>query len=616
MCPEKSNELLAKLAILFDCSVAQLNMAKESVTMRHAPWWSIAVVCYVALHGAQSFAADDGLVGYWQLRSDCQDYSGQQNHGNNHQVDLSASRFNGRDACVEVRSSKSLQIGNGDFSITADLYTARVLRGTFGTLLSKFDPARRRGFDLALCTNSSGYNSQSDVRQLCLGLDDGTNGKWTDCGRPNGKTHISDSLTVFNGDLYAGSTDGPELADWAHVYRYQGGQNWQDCGRLGNDRTRGVYAMVVHNGELYAATSASHGGQPPEMSFGRVYRYQGGQKWEDIGQPAENYRLNSLASYNGNLYVTGFNIGPKPGHVYVLDGAHNWKQCGEFNGWPHALAVHAGKLYTAYPKGEVYAYDGSNWENLGNPFSSLEECNQIHSLGVYQGELYIGSWPKGKVAVLRDNKWVDLGRLGDATEVIGLAVYNGSLYGGTIPRAELFRFDAPREWTSIRRLFDPPGFQPVAVGSGAKAVQDWSRASSLTVFQGKLFVSTATCYRTLIDPPLDGGMRGKVFSFQAGASVSADRDLGDGWKHVAAVHRGKELKLFVDGTQVASAISDGPVLDMSSDAPLRIGFGPQGYFDGKIREVRLYSRALSNEDVKSLGGASIDKTARREFPDR
>jgi hypothetical protein len=338
-------------------------------------------------------AADDGLLAHWKLQGDCQDYSGSLNHGKNHNVDLPSGSFNGRDAYIEVPSSKSLQIGDRDFSITADIYTGKDMRGAFGTLLSRFDTVRRRGFDLALCTNSSGYNSQSDVRQLFLGLDDGTNGKWTDCGRPNAKTHISDALTVFRGDLYAGSTDGPDLVDWAHVYRYQGGQNWEDCGRLGSDLTRGVYAMVVHDGELYAATSASHGGQPPEMSFGRVYRYLGGQNWEDIGQPGENYRLNSLASYNGKLYVTGFNIGPKPGHVYVFEGDRRWKQCGEFKGWPHALAVHAGKLYTAYPRGEVYAYDGSDWENLGNPFSTLDECNQIHSLGVYLGELYIGSWP-------------------------------------------------------------------------------------------------------------------------------------------------------------------------------------------------------------------------------
>jgi hypothetical protein len=545
-------------------------------------------------------AADNGLIGHWKLQGDCQDYSVKQNHGQNHRVDLTIGNFNGRDAYVEIANSKSLNIGEADFSITAEIFTAEDVRGAFGTIVSKFDPTRRRGLNLALCSNSSGYNSQGDVRQPFLGLDDGTNGKWTDCGRPNANTHISDSLTVFKGDLYAGSTDGPELKDWAHVYRYLGGQSWQDCGRLGSDRTRGVYAMVVHGGELYAATSASHGAQSPEMSFGHVYRYRGPQRWEDIGQPGENYRLNSLASYDGKLYASGFNIGPKPGHIYVYEGGRRWKACGEFDGWPHALAVHAGKLYTAYPKGEVYAYDGSTWEDLGNPFGSLDECNQIHSIGSYQGELYVGTWPKGKVAVRGDNKWVDLGRLGDATEVIGLSAYNGSLFAGTIPRAELFRFDRPNEWFSIRRLFDPPGFQPVPVGSGAKEVQDWSRASSMTVYRGKLFVSTATCYRTMIDPPQDGGMRGKVFAFENGSCVSADRDLGAGWNYIAALRRGNELRLYINGALAASRSSDDPVLDMECDAPLRIGFGPQGYFDGKMRDVRIYDRALSEADIITL----------------
>ena len=554
-------------------------------------------------------ATDEGLVGYWKLQGDCQDYSGHNNHGRNHGVDPEAGRFNGRDAWIEIPDVENLQFGEGDFSISAELCTQTDLTDAFGDLLSKFDSVRRRGFNLTLSSNSSGYNAQSNLRQLFFGVDDGTAGEWTDCGRPGDQVHISDALTVYNGDLYAGTTDGASEADWAHVYCYLGGQQWEDCGRLGADRTRGVYAMIVHDGELYAATSSSHGPQPPDMSYGRVYRYLGGQKWEDIGQPGENYRLNSLASYAGKLYVAGFNIGPEPGHVYVYDGDQKWNECGEFNGWPHALAVHDGKLFAAYPQGEVYAYNGDAWENLGNPLGSFAECNQIHSIGIYQGELYIGSWPKGKVAVLRDGKWIDLGQLGDASEVIGLAVYNGSFYAGTIPRAELFRYDGPENWSSIRRLFDPPDFEPVPVGSGAKEVQDWSRASSLAVYQGKLFVSTATCYRTKIDPPLSDEIRGRVYSFATGSCVSLDRDLGAGWKHVTAVRKVKQLELYVDGELVTSSQSDRAPIDVSTDVPLRIGFGPQGHFQGQLREMRLYNRALREQEVEQLYGNSAVRTA-------
>lgn len=554
----------------------------------------------VPMIAAEAQSANNGLVGYWKLQGDCRDHSGAGNDGRNHHVHLASSEFTGRDSYIEVPSSSSLDFGSGDFTVSAWLHTDKGVEDSLGDIVTKFDPSIRKGFNFTLNASNPGYNSQSDARHLYFGVDDGTQGEWIDCGRPSGKTHISDALTVYKGALYAGTTDGPDLADWAHVFRYQGGETWEDLGRLGNGKTRGVYAMVVHDGQLYAGTSSSHGGQPPEMGFGRVYRYRGDHDWEDIGQPGAHYRLNALASYRGKLYVAAFNIGDPAGYVYVYEENGDWRQCGEFPGAPHALAVHDGRLFTAYPKGEVYAYDGSTWENLGNPLGSFDQCNQIHSLGVYRGELYIGSWPKGKVAVWRDGHWVDLGQLGDATEVIALTTYNGALYAGSIARAEVFRFDGPNKWTSLRRLFDFPGFEPVPVGSGAKEVEDWTRASSLTVFDGKLYSSTATCYRTMMTTPRPSETRGKVYSYAAGAGVSLDEDLGSGWKHVAAVHRGSTFELFVDGKSTASSQADGDLLDVSNGAPLLIGFGQQSHFRGKIREVRLHNRALSEDELKVL----------------
>jgi hypothetical protein len=553
----------------------------------------------LALLAAATFAAEPGLVGHWKLQGDCQDHSGLGHHGTNHGVDLRTGAFDGRASHIEVPSAAAFRFGTGDFSIAAWVHTERELNGVLGDIVTKFNPVDRRGFNFTINAANPGYNSPSNVRHLFFGLDSGTVGQWTDCGRPGGKAHSSDALTVFNGDLYVGTTDAADEADWAHVYRYQGGQSWEDCGRVGNSRTRGVYAMIVHDGALYAATSASHGKQPTSMSFGRVYRYRGGQSWDDIGQPGENYRLNSLASFRGKLYVAGFNIGPAFGHVYVYDGDQRWQECGKFEGWPHTLLVHDGRLHAAYPKGEVFAFDGSTWENLGNPQNSRDESNQIHALGLHAGELYAGSWPSGKVAARWDKKWVDLGRLGDATEVVGLTVFNGCFYAGTIPRAELFRFDAPNGWTSMRRLFNPPGYEPVPVGGGGPGVADWSRASSLAVFQGKLFVSTATCYRTNISSPLPDDPRGKVFCFSTGGGVSSDRDFGPGWQHVAATRAGRTLRLFINGKLAAT--SEVPAhLDVSDDIPMAIGSGAQGPFRGKLRDVRLYNRAFGEREIEAL----------------
>lgn len=561
------------------------------------------VLCLLSI-SAPVQSADFGLVGHWTIRGDCRDHSGHGLDGINHGVDLKTSTFDGVGAYIEVPNADTLHFGENDLTISAEIFTNHGIDDCFGDIIAKFSGAERKGVNFSLVSNSSGYNSQPDSRQLFFGVDDARLGTWVDCGRPGGKTNSTDALTVFDDGLYVGTVDAAEEADWAHVFRYRGGRDWEDCGRLGRNRVRGVYAMTVHNGALYAGTAGSHGGRNvnvPEEGFGRVYRYRGGQDWEDIGQPGDHFRISSLASYQGKLYALSINtFGPTGGGVFVYDGGREWRQCGDF-GRPASSGVHNGRLYAGFPQGKTYLFSGDHWDDLGNPLGSLKKCDQLHSHGIFGDELYVGTWPLGTVAVRRQDQWQDVGRLGDAFEIVALAAYNGSFYGGSIPRAEVFRFDGPNRWTSIGRLFDPPGYSPVPVGSIVQGTQDWTRASSLAVYRGKLFSTTATCYRAQIDPPPGAeDVRGKVFCVQAGAAVSLDRDLGPGWKHVAAIRSGKNLRLFVDGVLQATAESESPEVNATCNAPLLIGRGQQAYFHGKIRELRIYNRSLSADEIKVL----------------
>lgn len=541
-------------------------------------------------------AAEPGLVGHWKLNGDAKDSSGNGLDATPHHVDLATGEFNGRDAFLEIPNAPALNFGTGDFSIALQVSADGPVNDVLGDLVSKFDPATRKGFVLTFKSNTSGYNGLSDTRNLYFGVDSGTEGKWADCGRPGGVAHSSDALTVFNGDLYVGTVDAPNQADRAHVYRYRGGQTWEDCGQLGEGKVPGVWAMIVHQGSLYAATAGPHGGENVNKGeFARVYKYLGGTEWEDLGQPGENYRVNSLASYNGQLICTAIHTGGQKGGPYVYAANKQWKPLGKSPGRLHCFIVHDGKLFGAYPRGEVFVLDGEAWKSLGNPYDTTTNCNQLHTMGVYQGELYVGTWPLGKVAVWRGGQWVDLGRLADSTEIVGLIVYNGSFYAGSIPRAEVFRYDGPDHWTSLRRLFDPPDYNV------EKDIEDWSRASSLTVYQDKMFVTTADCYRAHLSKTKPDEIRGKVYSYQVGNGVSYDHDLGGNWKHIAAVREQDKLKLFVDGKLVAEQPAPKPndeePLDVTNTSPLKIGFGPQSYFAGKLRDVRLYNRALSDAEV-------------------
>ena len=137
-----------------------------------------------------------------------------------------------------------------------------------------------------------------------------------------------------------------------------------------------------------------------------------------------------------------------------------------FDTFAHPLTVHDGRLVLGMLQpASVRAFDGVDWDDLGNPIGDPQRCDEIHSLATYRGALHAGTWPLGRVARWdpRRRRWLQAGRLGDSTEVMALNVYNGKLYGAAIPRAEIFRYECDRSWTSLRRLFDPPGWRPVLV---------------------------------------------------------------------------------------------------------------------------------------------------------
>jgi hypothetical protein len=130
-------------------------------------------------------------------------------------------------------------------------------------------------------------------------------------------------------------------------------------------------------------------------------------------------------------------------------------------------------------------------------------------------------------------------------------------------------------------------------------INNWTRVTSLTVFQGRLFASIGSCTSAAEDAP--AGIRGSVHSLQAGQCVSYDKDLGAGWRHLTAVRQGGELRLFVNGQLVAKSVPfNAADYDLTVKQPLKIGFGEQDYFTGRIREVRLYRRAVTDGEIAAL----------------
>ena len=197
----------------------------------------------------------DHLLGDWKLLGDCQDHSGCDNHGINHGVELDTSTFEGRGQYVEVPTSSSLDPKRDDFSYCALIHTNHDVDDVHGDIASKFNPDIRRGFNFSVTSNSRGYNSIGTDRRLAFGIDDAKDGAWNDCGKPSPTNVVLFTLTVFEGALYDSGSNVRSPQEASHIHRYIGGDHWEGCGRFGFEPTQAVGGMIVHNGDLYGATT-------------------------------------------------------------------------------------------------------------------------------------------------------------------------------------------------------------------------------------------------------------------------------------------------------------------------------------------------------------------------
>ncbi len=193
----------------------------------------------------------------------------------------------------------------------------------------------------------------------------------------------------------------------------------------------------------------------------------------------------------------------------------------------------------------------------------------------YEGALHVGTWPTGSVYRHDGGRnWSHIGRLGEEKEVMAVSVYNGKFYAGTLPFANVYRYDGNSQWTDTGRLDVTPDVR-------------YRRAWSMAVFNGKLYCGVLPS--------------GHVHSLEAGKAVTFDKQLRSGWRHLAAVRAKDKLRLFVDGELVSESTAfDGSAFQLQPEQPLKIGFGQHDYFNGRMKDVRIYNRALSVKRIAQL----------------
>lgn len=552
--------------------------------------WSLQLPKYWPNGSAKSSQASTEEIGHWPLRKDGLDHSAIQSpttaknvlFETEPQAGIQSAVFNGHSSVVEIPNHAALQLGTQPFSISLWAHTDQELDDVLGDLFTCYDPATRTGFNLGIYNHGGVTNSQPNTRQLHFGIDQARlEDSFTDHGQLGNAIYVF-SLCVHDGHLYA-STCHAGANETGRVFRFEGDQRWKDLGSP--DQSNAISAMAVYKSQLYVASAkyrlaGSSLSESENRSLGgNVYRLTAGDLWESCGRVSpETEGIASLIEYRGNLYASSLY---RPAGFFRYEGNQQWTACAVPDGKrPEALTVFNGAIYaTCYDEGSVFRFDGQEWQSVGK----IPEATQTYGFGVYRGELYVSEWPRAHVfRYTGGTQWIDAGRLGEELETMPLLVYNGKMYGGTLPLAEVYRLDEGQQWSRLAQVDTTPDVK-------------YRRAWSMAVYQGRLFVGTLPS--------------GRVLSIEAGKNATYDRELTPGWHHIAAVRGDRSLKLYIDGKQVAESSHFEPNdFDLTHSKPLQIGFGSQDHFRGRISNVRLFRGALSLEQITQLASESMTAT--------
>jgi hypothetical protein len=196
---------------------------------------------------------------------------------------------------------------------------------------------------------------------------------------------------------------------------------------------------------------------------------------------------------------------------------------------------------------------------------------------------------------------------GDAKDASGNG-HDGTVHGATLTTdqneedGKAYSFDGVNDYISIT---DSPDFD---IGVGDMTVLLWALLEPGPEFRGVISHTNG-------EEANDGWwLTMAIFPEGTGGWVCMDdldhvqeMDLSmDTWTHLAFVKSGSEITYYVDGT-IQGDPHDNEKTINDSDGDLRIGlegstYG-EGFFVGKIDDVRFYNRALTTDEILSAMSA-------------
>lgn len=331
--------------------------------------------------------------------------------------------------------------------------------------------------------------------QVWQPLSTGLSGMSTEFGR---------CFTVYNSKLIVGgdfSSAGGNLADNIAAWD---GSNWSVFGTglqaTSNSIGKGVYALTVHNNQLYAAGSFTASSTTTLCNLAKW----NGSSWIAIGNSVVDSfpypsRIKALCSFSNELYVGGTFLrldGVTVNHIAKWNGS-NWIPLGTgmsrlvggngyIDGVVNAITVYNNEIYAAgnftnaggVTVQNIAKWNGSGWSAVGTGIPSSGLDYGVTSLQVYNNELYAGNRVSG-ISKWNGSTWTTVGggvsTSGGVNGVLSMCVHSGKLIaGGNFITSGLLNTFAISAWdgTSWNHIGGCVGFS--GLDNDVKGVQSYN----------------------------------------------------------------------------------------------------------------------------------------------
>jgi hypothetical protein len=247
------------------------------------------------------------------------------------------------------------------------------------------------------------------------------------------------AMTEYNTELYIGKLNF-SIPD--EINRWDG----TNLLSVGGGTNGPVGAFVIFNSELYVGGGFTVAGG---HAVADVAKWNG-TNWIALGSQLDNFAINALAIYNGELYAAGYSFnatGAAPSLFTIAKwNGSAWEGVGAGlqGGDVYALAVYNNELYASgtftnsgsTTVGHIAKWNGSSWSAVG---AGTNSGTTVYTLSVYQNELYAGGnfstaggISASCLAKWNGSAWSKVGTTSNGTNntVIALTTYNTELYVG------------------------------------------------------------------------------------------------------------------------------------------------------------------------------------------